>query len=383
MKNKTVLAFIMLSSVIFQSCKSGGPLAAAGTSNAFSPTVSITANTTHLIGPDTLILSIHASSTNLVSCRVDFKDGTVVSINNLHGSVDTVVSHVYLKAGLYLIAVSFSNGTQSFSSSLQITETYKTTLNCELFGMVQADTLLAGGATVVVDNANPVISEPDGILSIPFVNTGTHRLHVSHPWFQSFDTTISVYDSSIIPVRLTAIVDDYFPIHVGDHWTYDCIDSSTWGSPTVSGTETDKGTETWTVLDSYQLGSGIIYHTEMEYSGKRVTTGNQSYPTNSVDTSSVYFVGYVDFYEDIYHRISIVTIHYGTGTDYSILSSFEDIDFRRYLSRDSSDTATISCGNGSSFKFVRNEGIAGYEISFSSNPHIFRKIRLVAFAIRG
>lgn len=315
---------VILMAVVSLSCKSANPYS----TEKFSPAMVVTANNSQLNAQDTLLLSIDVTDPRLVSCKVDFKDGSIVYIDNIKTTLDTVVHHFFRKPGTYNITITTSDGYDSVVTPFQVvvTDKYRVQFKFVLFGTIQSDTIYANAASVVFDDSAKFTAQPDGMLTIPSVLTGVHRIVVSHPWFQSLDTTVSVNDSAIIPVRLNPVVDDCFPLHLNNKWAYSSYDN--YYNNSMQSTDKTSGTETWDLVSISKVDTGTFYQMVVGFAGRRVKTW--TYPTAGSDTSDTSYTGSLTFFENSQHRLTISSITNGTAADVQLQSLISGQALIRY-----------------------------------------------------
>jgi hypothetical protein len=98
-KMKTIHDFALLLALCVSmiSCKS--PLESDQTNDP--PIVTVVGNDTTISIGDTLRLTIHASDATLTSGTIDFKDSSIVILNNLKSVLDTTLIHIFTSIGSY------------------------------------------------------------------------------------------------------------------------------------------------------------------------------------------------------------------------------------------------------------------------------------------
>ena len=118
MKNELYILLLVLCGSIV-SCKS--PTQTDQIIVNTPPIVTITGNRSTFMLGDTLRLSIHSEDLTLKSGTIDFKDSTVIVLNNLKPVFDSTFIHVYKSIGTYNITASFTDGNQITSKQFTLT----------------------------------------------------------------------------------------------------------------------------------------------------------------------------------------------------------------------------------------------------------------------
>jgi len=180
-----------------------------------------------------------------------------------------------------------------FYLPLQLRQTLAFNYTIHLFGIVNADTLLADGAQVAIDGKSVGVADSHGVFIVRSITPGVHGLSVTHKLFSNYDTTCRFEEIHDIYLPLVVPLEDFFPLKVGATWVYRY--DYTGGTyiptgPTIAGT----GTTTWSILSSQSYQDTIIF-----VCSELFHPDSASVPGLSSDTA------YFSFIESPNHRITL------------------------------------------------------------------------------
>jgi len=116
---------------------------------------------------------------------------------------------------------------------------------------------------------------------------------ISHPEFSEYSDSISVTDSIDLNIVLTRIKYDYFPLKVGNQWTYHWTNS--WYA-SGGGGENSAGTIYWDIVSVAGVYPNFVYKIKEMRFDSTYNTSNETYiniQTNLSDSIKVLDLGYI------------------------------------------------------------------------------------------
>ena len=219
------------------------------------------------------------------------KIGDAVDTTNVEG--EYLIEN--LKEGNYNVKVEHPQYA-SFDTIITINQNISQNLKIDrlptLTGIIKEKTqsgfLPIQGALVVV-GSHKSYSDSNGEYYINDLVKGNYQIQLSHPFYFTFDTTIYISGNEEKDYIMNPILDDYFPLTIGNEWKYKYLEYHYIG-PYFEGIEI-KGTKTWKIIDHYEHISLQRYKILDTFNGiKRASNpiGNIDTTFNLTDTTFFY-----------------------------------------------------------------------------------------------
>ena len=230
---------------------------------------------------------------------------------------------------------------------------------------IQPETLLVSGEEVPVSQS--------GIFELD-LPPGVYPIHVQSQHHETLVDSITIESElEIIPVELKPILDDYFPLYIGQSWDYHylTIEGGLSNNPLQTKTE---GALHWEIIgDSVSAETGeLFFLAESSFNGLRTTS--HLYDENRADTSIVNSIERFAFVQNdtgnvfsSFTQPTAITIGPWNSLEYSASSKDYNGEYAlRYLPRSRVNNENITFklfafGNrGIEYSFQREVGLVEY-----------------------
>ena len=128
-----------------------------------------------------------------------------------------------------------------------------------------------------------------GNYNMTLQNPGDYTVNITHPYYFDINTstTISFSDTTINDYVMDPILDDYFPLEVGNIWNYEFNVGEYWGGGNYYVNY--KGISTWEIIGKEEKNDLIIYKVLHEFNGIYKNFIDYPYETIDIASDTTYF----------------------------------------------------------------------------------------------
>jgi hypothetical protein len=306
-------------------------------------------------------------------------ENAIVKISNLSDTTDADGKYFIrdLKAGNYPIKITKS-GYLTVDSTITISDdtilNFNLIMQCLIEGIILEKSKFT---TMPIENAKIRIGNIEdktnskGEYSLTLQTRGNCNINISHQFYSDIDTTLYVYDNMEKDYIMDPILEDYYPLNVGNVWRYKFNNvSSHSGGGEGAGY---KGTSTWKIIEKKDYNNSFVYTVLQEFEGIYVEFNYY----DSVAEDTTYIIAdttYFQIEEDHENIVQIKTFP-EPYQPYPFGPLFQQ--FQRYQPMRLPDTLIVDIGTR---KYIVNIGLSEvyYPSPSDHNPYTWT-LKLINF----